>query len=180
MKNDEGLRRALLLVCAGWIIGAPAHAVVTLDGTLGPPDTLTGPDYAIPDSVGQMRGNNLFHSFGQFRLTNMESAPFSGVPDVQNVIARVAGGDVSSIDGRISQIQGAKFYLINPSGVVFGPNASLDVSGSFHASTADYLRLADDGIFHASSPGGSRLMAAPPAAFGFLTRPEWTLKIPIP
>ena len=33
--------------------------------------------------------------------------------------------------------------MINPSGILFGPNASLDVSGSFYASTAHYVRLAD-------------------------------------
>lgn len=171
MKNDKSLLRSFLLVyTTGLVFGFPAHAAVTLDGTLGPPGPLPGPSYAIPDSVGQTRGTNLFHSFGQFSLTSTETATFSGAPSIQNIISRVTGGSVSSIDGRISsQISGANLYLINPSGVVFGPNASLDVSGSFHVSTADHLRLADGGIFHASSPGASNLTVAPPAAFGFLT-----------
>jgi hypothetical protein len=37
-------------------------------------------------------------------------------------------------------IKGADLYLINPSGIVFGQNATINVSGSFHASTADYLK----------------------------------------
>src|SRR5262249_13609253 len=55
-----------------------------------------------------------------------------------------------------------------PSGVLFGPNATLNVSGSFHVSTADYLRLADGAKFHADLGQGSRLTVAAPAAFGVL------------
>jgi large exoprotein involved in heme utilization and adhesion len=73
------------------------------------------------------------------------------------------------IDGRLSaQIPGANLYLMNPSGLMFGPNATLDVSGSFHATTADYIGLADGGRFAATTPGESVLTAAPPEAFGFL------------
>jgi large exoprotein involved in heme utilization and adhesion len=52
--------------------------------------------------------------------------------------------------------------------VLFGPNASLDVSGSFHVSTADYLRLADGARFSARLSDTSTLSVAPPVAFGFL------------
>ena len=67
-----------------------------------------------------------------------------------------------------SEIAGANLYLLNPSGVLFGPNASLDVSGSFHVSTADFLRFADGAKFSANLGQESVLTVAPPAAFGFL------------
>ncbi|MDM8566434.1 filamentous hemagglutinin N-terminal domain-containing protein [Candidatus Halobeggiatoa sp. HSG11] len=52
----------------------------------------------------------------------------------------------SPIDGLIrSTIPNADMYFLNPYGIMFGPNAQLDVQGSFHASTADYLRLEEDG-----------------------------------
>ena len=51
---------------------------------------------------------------------------------------------------------------------MFGPNASLDVSGSFHVNTADYLRLADGATFSAHAAVPTVLSVAPPAAFGFL------------
>ena len=94
-----------------------------------------------------MRGNNLFHSFGQFNVQTGESATFTGSSTVENVIGRVTGGQQSLIDGQLrSEMPQANLYLLNPSGVLFGPNATLDVPGSFHVSTADYLKLGDNGL----------------------------------
>lgn len=81
----------------------------------------------------------------------------------------MTGGQVSTIDGLLrSTIPGANLYLLNPAGLLLGENARLDVSGSFHASTADYLRLGDSGRFEALTPGNSVLTVAPVEAFGFL------------
>src|SRR5262249_8066084 len=146
-----------------------SYAQITLDGSLGRAGALTGPNYSIPAEVGQLRGPNLFHSFGQFNVRGGESATFSGPDTVANIVGRVTGGTTSTIDGLLrSQIPGASLYLINPSGVVFGPNASLDVSGSFHVSTADYLRFADGARFSAHLSDTSTLSVASPVAFGFL------------
>jgi filamentous hemagglutinin family protein len=142
---------------------------VTTDGSLGPVRALAGPNYQIGADLGQIHGSNLFHSFSTFNLISTESANFTGPDSISNVLGRVTGGSASSIDGAInSQIPGANLYLINPDGIVFGPNATLNVSGSFHASTADYIRLGENARFDASNPGNSVLTAAPPAAFGFL------------
>ncbi len=142
---------------------------ISIDGRFSPAQTLAGPNYAITASLGKQVGSNLFHSFGIFGLSTGESATFSGPATVNNVIGRVTGGNPSSIDGKIqSAITGANLYLINPSGIVFGPNATVNVSGSFHASTADYLKMSDGARFQATNPDGSTLSAAPPAAFGFL------------
>jgi hypothetical protein len=51
---------------------------------------------------------------------------------------------------------------------MFGPNARLDVTGSFHASTADALRFSDGGVFFTNPFANSVLTVAPPASFGFL------------
>ena len=152
------------------LVSTPALAQhITVDGSLSPAQTLAGPNYSIAANLGKQLGGNLFHSFGKFGLTNGESALFSGPGTVHNVIGRVTGGDPSSINGKIqSNINGANLYLINPSGVVFGPNASVNVSGSFYSSTADYLKMSDGTRFQATNPSGSTLSAAPPAAFGFL------------
>jgi hypothetical protein len=52
---------------------------------------------------------------------------------------------------------------------LYRASATVNVSGSFHASTADYLKMSDGAKFQATNPDGSTLSAAPPAAFGFLT-----------
>jgi len=146
-----------------------ANAEVTLDGSLGRSGALPGPDYLIGADLGQQRGGNLFHSFQEFNLNRLESATFSGPNSINNIISRVTGGNPSNIDGLIRSTVPADMYFLNPNGIMFGPNAQLDVQGSFHASTADYLRLGENGRFDARNPSDSLLTVAPIASFGFLT-----------
>jgi large exoprotein involved in heme utilization and adhesion len=61
----------------------------------------------------------------------------------------------------------ANLFLINPNGIVFGPNASLDVQGSFLATTADAVKLGDAGLFSASEPATSNLLTISPSALWF-------------
>lgn len=163
------LVRILNIVVLGTVLAGAVQAQVTLDGTLGPSGPLSGPNYAITADLGQQVGGNLFHSFGVFSIQTGESATFSGPNSVSNIIGRVTGGQVSFIDGALrSTISGANLYLLNPAGVLFGEHASLDVPGSVHVSTADYLKLGDGGRFDAHTPGNSVLTVAPVEAFGFL------------
>lgn len=152
------------------IISLSANAQITIDGTLSPALNLSGPNYQIGPDLGQQQGGNLFHSFKEFNLQRFESVTFYGPHHIQNVISRVTGGNPSNIDGLIrSTIPNADMYFLNPYGIVFGPNAQLDVLGSFHASTADYLRLKDGGHFDARQPNNSLLTVAPVETFGFLS-----------
>ena len=145
-------------------------AQITLDGSLGPAGALTGPDYVIDATLGRQRGGNLFHSFESFNVNTGESATFTGPRNVKNILSRVTGGQSSFIDGMLrSDIPDANLYLLNPSGVLFGENATLDVRGSFTVSTADTVYLGDRGQFNARQPEASLLTSAPPSAFGFLT-----------
>jgi len=164
--------KVIVLLMAMGVLQDNTRAEISTDGSLGAAASLTGPDYAITSDLGTQVGSNLFHSFQVFNIDTGESATFSGPDSVANILGRVTGGSVSSIDGAInSTIPGANLYLVNPSGVVFGENASLNVGGSFHVSTADYLTLTDGGRFDVSTPGNSVLTTAPPAAFGFLDAP---------
>ncbi|OQY56601.1 MAG: hypothetical protein DRR08_25225 [Candidatus Parabeggiatoa sp. nov. 2] len=152
------------------IMALPTTAQITTDGTLGPSINLEGPNFQIGAELGRQHGPNLFHSFRDFNLNSHESATFSGPNSVQNILSRVTGGNPSHIDGLFrSTIPNANLYFLNPYGIMFGPNARLDVQGSFHASTADYLRLGDNGRFDARQPSQSLLKVAPVEAFGFLT-----------
>lgn len=151
-------------------IAVSAHAQVNLDGTLGTAGklNLSGPDYEIKADYGQLLGKNLFHSFEMFNINTGESATFRG-QGADNIISRVTGGNFSWIDGTLrSAIPDADLYLLNPAGVMFGPNASLDLSGSFHVSTADYLRMGNGERFYSMPHENNVLSAAAPTAFGFL------------
>ena len=174
MTDRREINRAtqLLTVALLTVVSAHTPAEVVTDGTLGVGRSLSGPDFAVTADLGQQRGSNLFHSFSFFNINIGESATFSGPNSVSNIISRVTGGTASSIDGALnSTIPGANLFLINPSGVMFGEHATLNISGSFHASTAGYLVLSDGGRFDAVTPGNSVLTSAPPSAFGFFDNP---------
>ncbi|MCV6638145.1 filamentous hemagglutinin N-terminal domain-containing protein [Candidatus Albibeggiatoa sp. nov. NOAA] len=160
--------RLLYLLSLLFISPIPLYAAIVLDHTLHS-TTNTLVNNHIPETVGIRVGNNLFHSFEQFNLQQGEIATFSGNSEIQNIISRVTGGKASFIDGVIrSTIPDANFYLLNPAGLQFGANARLDIQGSFHATTADYVKLSDGGRFDATNPQDSLLTTAPVSAFGFL------------
>ena len=165
------------LLLAGAVTTGSAQII--LDGKFGSSGALTGPNYNITEGLGRTRGNNLFHSFTRFDLNAGDTATFSGSANIQNILARVTGGSASSINGTVrSDIAGANLFLINPNGVIFGPNAVVDVSGSFAASTANYLKLADGARFVASlDANDSGLSTAPVSAFGFLGNNPGTISI---
>jgi filamentous hemagglutinin family protein len=170
------MKTPLLYLLLIFSLSVPAQ--ITTDGTLGPAQNLPGSNYRIEAYLGQQRGDNLFHSFRDFNLQSWESATFFGPNHIQNVISRVTGGNPSHIDGLFrSTIPGADVYFLNPYGIMFGPNARLDVPGSFHASTADYLRFSDGGRFNARNPRDTILTVAPIESFGFLTNSPAPLSI---
>jgi filamentous hemagglutinin family protein len=122
--------------------------------------------------VGTQAGGNLFESFSQFNLLENQVADFLGPSSIENIIARIAGGASSSIDGTIkSGIQGANLFLIDSAGFLFGSGARLNVSGAFTVSTADSVKLAGGGLFHSSVGAGDMLSAAAVDAFGFSGAP---------
>lgn len=147
----------------------PLLGEVIFDGTLGTNINLEGPNFNIPAKMGQQYGNNLFHSFIQFNLNKEETVSFSGADNIEHIIARVTSGENSIINGQIiSTIPQADFYLINPDGFIFGPNAKFDIQGSLHISTATQLYLGNTGTFNTRYHESSLLTSAPPSAFGFL------------
>ncbi|MBC8109145.1 MAG: filamentous hemagglutinin N-terminal domain-containing protein, partial [Anaerolineae bacterium] len=155
----------LALAASRALAGTVVH-----DGSLGPNRTLNGPNFIISPSDGKQVGGNLFHSFRTLNLNAGDTANFTGPTSVRNVLARVTDGAISEIDGTIrSTIPGANLFLMNPAGVIFGPNSALDIDGAFVATTADVIKLADGGKFAGDTvANNSVLTSADPSAFGFL------------
>ncbi len=115
-------------------------------------------------------GPNVFHSFGRFDLGAGDIANFVRPDTVATtVISRVTGGVSSNINGTIQALGWSNFYFINPSGVVFGPSASLNVpNGSVYISTAQSVRFANGGVFNSQSVGSQEVLSSfPVSSFGF-------------
>jgi filamentous hemagglutinin family protein len=145
-----------------------AKAQIIPDNSLGAETSIVGqpnqPINGIPinqiDQIngGARRGGNLFHSFGEFNVNAGRGAYFTNPDGVGNILTRVTGVNRSNILGTLGVLGNANLFLINPNGIFFGPNASLDVRGSFFGSSANSL-LFDNGFeFSATNPQAPPLL----------------------
>ena len=143
-------------------------AIVSLFGFVNPVLAQITPDATLRTSVsggcsgtggsclindGSQRGNHLFHSFRQFSLPNKDTATFIVSPSVRNAIIRVTGrgpeaisninGEISTVNSALQQSQPVNVFILNPNGIIFGPQAILNISGSFFGTTAGRIRFQD-------------------------------------
>jgi filamentous hemagglutinin family protein len=153
--------------------GGIASAQITPDTTLGAEGSVVTPDIVIQGVVsdlidgGAIRGANLFHSFEQFNINEGRGAYFTNPAGIDNILSRVTGSNPSSILGRLGVLGDANLFLINPNGILFGKNASLDVGGSFVATTANALQFGEQGFWSATNPEAPGLLTINPSAFFF-------------
>ena len=160
--------------CGLSLSSSSATAQVVPDQTLGTESSQVvngiAPDGIAAELIqsGARRGENLFHSFEQFSIGDGQRVYFGSVDGVERIISRVTGNLPSEIFGTLDSSSAADLFLINPQGIVFGPNARLNVGGSFVASTADELEFADVGGFSARNPEApSSLLTIRPSALAF-------------
>ena len=156
------------LLIGGAIIVLPfsanAQQIPIADNTLDNERSIVSPDRVInnlPSSQidgGAQRGANLFHSFREFNIDNGRGVYFSNPVGVANILMRVTGGNPSQILGTLGVLGNANLFLLNPNGILFGPNAQLGIGGSFIASTANSLLFNNGFAFSATDPQAPPLL----------------------
>ena len=159
----------LAAVAVGSTIGGePLHAqIVPNPGDAGTIVTPVDNRFDISGGTLSRDGANLFHSLSQFGLTQTQVANFLANPANRNILVRVTGGDASRLDGLI-QVSGssANLFLMNPAGIVFGTNASLNVAGSFAATTATGIGFGAN-WFNASGSNNYEALDGNPSSYAF-------------
>lgn len=180
MNQGVWLGRSLgSLLCLGVSsLGGGAIAQITPDGTLGTAaagDLLGGCSGAGLCTItnGTPAGSNLFHSFSEFSLSGGE-ARFEVAPSIESIFTRVTGGSVSNLDGLLS-VPGstADLFFMNPAGITFGPNANINLRGSFTATTVDSIEFGTTGVFDLSTNlAEAGLLTVTPSAFLFNQIPQ--------
>ena len=142
-----------------------ASAQITPDNTLGTESSVVNQLNQLKSLIegGAVRGENLFHSFQEFNVGNGQSVYFVNPEGVNNILTRVTGDNMSQILGTLGVNGNANLFLLNPNGFIFGPNAKLDLNGSFTATTGD-IQLGEDGVFSATDIEGSSLLSVKPEA----------------
>jgi filamentous hemagglutinin family protein len=144
----------------------PISAQLVPDQTLGIENSIVTPS-GVKTLIekGAIRGNNLFHSFTEFNVNNNQQVYFYNPAGITNILTRVTGIYPSTIDGKLGVNGNANLFLINPNGIIFGSGATLDIKGSFLATTAQGIKLGETGFFSATEPSTSNLLTVNPNAF---------------
>ena len=170
MKNVSLTVAALGLLSA--IALQPLHAqpiTPANDGT-GTVVTPNGNRFDIQEGSLSPDGANLFHSFQQFGLDSAQIANFLSLPSIRNILGRVVGGNPSLINGLIQVTGGnSNLFLMNPAGIIFGKDASLNVPASFTATTATGIGFGGNNWFNAFGNNNYQALIGTPNQFAFDT-----------
>ena len=122
---------------------------ITVDGTTPTQVTESSGGNEVSITGGTEANHNLFHSFQDFNVNSGQSVTFYTDSTIANILGNVTGGQASIINGQIQLIgSNANLFLINPAGILFGTQASLNLPAAFTATTATGIGfgLSSDGV----------------------------------
>ncbi|ELR99021.1 filamentous hemagglutinin N-terminal domain-containing protein [Gloeocapsa sp. PCC 73106] len=161
----------ICLISSVLLLSSPVQGQIEADNSLPMPTQVRRVNNGVEIREGTSAGVNLFHSFTNFSVPEGDTANFiNNNPAIRNVISRVTGLNPSEILGKIKAGGSAtnfNLFLVNPQGIIFGPHASLDLNGSFVATTAEGIQFDNYGYFSAINPNDPSLLRVQPSAFFF-------------
>ena len=145
--NTDWLAALPLVLCLEANAQAPlpiCNAPIVLDGST--PGTVLGNNQiTIQGGLLSGDGTNLFHNLSCFNVPTNGSATFQNpAQGINNVVARVTGGELSTIGGDLNTSLGptgsgrASVFLLNPNGVLFNGNTNANLN-SLVVSTANSI-----------------------------------------
>jgi filamentous hemagglutinin family protein len=156
---------ALLAVSFGVVYDCPAMAQIAPDASLGAePSQWQAGNVVVNGQVsdrisgGAQRNSLLFHSFREFNIGTNQRVYFANPVGVNHIFARVTGGNPSTLLGTLGVLGNASLLLLNPNGILFGPNARLDLRGAFTASTGTSLLFDNGFAFSSANPQAPPLL----------------------
>ncbi|WP_427160122.1 CHAT domain-containing protein [Aliinostoc sp. HNIBRCY26] len=161
--------QTFILLSIFWLLPtiAKAQIISAPDGT---GTVIKTNDNSINITGGSLSSDraNLFHSFSEFNVNTNQTANFISQPSIQNILGRVTGGNSSLIDGLIRVTGGnSNLYLMNPAGIIFGRNASLNVPASFTGTTANKITFDNSLSFDSYSVNNYADLVGNPSNFVF-------------
>ena len=153
--------RAIGVSAASLLLWGQLERSVLSQNAIQPDSTLSNESSLIETQInngvsntliegGATRGDNLFHSFEEFNVSENGGAYFIvGNSDIANIFSRITGNEPSEILGVLGTrtdrggqfLSSADLYFMNPNGVMFGPNARLSLGGSLAVTTADHAPI---------------------------------------
>lgn len=132
-------------------VPATTNAQVIADPTLGTNVQTSGSVFNIFGGTISNSNQSLFHSFSDFAIASGQSVIFQNDPTIAQIFARITGSNPSTINGFLQTQGNSDLFFINPNGIHFGTTASLDLGGSFIASTANSIQF-DNGFLFSTAP----------------------------
>lgn len=165
-KSEVGMANRIQIWRVGWVGGlAIATSLIGIDAGLTQiiPDDTLGNERSRVVRVGRQndrdiitggarRGETLFHSFERFTVENGLETYFRHSDGVEAIFSRVTGNRRSNIRGTLGVLGDADLFLLNPNGVLFGRNSSLDLNGSLTVTSVDAVQFDTSERFSALAP----------------------------
>ncbi|NBD18456.1 MAG: filamentous hemagglutinin N-terminal domain-containing protein [Cyanobacteria bacterium] len=150
------------------LLPTPAVGQIVPDNSQGRESTQINQQGTI--TGGAQRGKNLFHSFEQFNVGSDQAVIFANPANISNIFSRITGNSPSQINGTLSVQGAANLFLLNPNGIIFGPEATLNLQGSFTAATANNIQFQNGTSWDTTAPNSPNLTVRVPVGLGFSSK----------